>query len=381
MKIIINTTTLSGTGVTQVAVSFINECIDFPENYYHVFLSKTVARELHINQFPNNFCFYYFDSHPLYGIKGFAIRKQLHEMENKINPDIVFTVFGPACWTPTSKHVCGFANSYYVYPDSPFFDVISKIDYLRINIMKFAHKFFLKRNGKYFICETEDMTERLHKYLEISRSEVFTVSNTYNNYFVNFKLLDNKSILPPRTNNEFRFITLASFEVHKNLTILNKVIPTLISKYPELNVRFVLTIDHQMYENAFSIDAKSRIINLGRVDVKKCPQLYHECDALFLPTLIESFSANYPEAMIMERPILTSNYSFAKSICRDAAMYFDPRNPEAVVETIVEIVQNIELRRNLVLKGKKRVLDFGDAKTRASRYLEVLKIIHFNKIR
>ncbi|KMQ67901.1 hypothetical protein ACM39_11215 [Chryseobacterium sp. FH2] len=375
MKLIINTTTLSGTGVTQVAVSFIYECIAFPENTYHVFLSKTVSKEIKILDFPDNFHFYQFENHPLYGLKGFFTRKQLRNLESTINPDIVFSVFGPSCWTPKSKHITGFANSYYVYPESPFFKRISSKDFLRINLMKIAHRFFLKRNGKYFICETDDMSKRLAVFLHIDPSHIFTVSNTYNRYFEINSTSAKERLLPEPDKNEYRLLSLASFDIHKNLTIINEIIPIWDKKNIGKDIKFILTIDPVKYEQYFTDEAKSRIINLGRVDVKDCPQLYSESDALFLPTLIESFSANYPEAMKMEIPILTSHYSFAKSICENAALYFDPLDPEDIVSKIIQIITDKKLSEQLVYNGKERIKAFGNAGIRAKRYLDVFKSI------
>ena len=45
---------------------------------------------------------------------------------------------------------------------------------------------------------------------------------------------------------------------------------------------------------------------------------------IFLPTLLKVFIAAYPEAMKIEKPIMTSNYSFATDVCQDSALYFDP---------------------------------------------------------
>jgi len=375
MKLIINTTTLSGTGVTQVAVSFIYECIAFTENEYHLFLSKTVAREINTEDFPDNFHFYYFDHHPLYGRNGFSVRKKLRDLEQTICPDLIFSVFGPACWTPGSKHISGFANSYYVYPESPFFSKISLKDFLRINLMKAAHRFFLKRNGKYFICETEDMSQRLSEFLKVGPANIYTVSNTYNRYFETYDASARKRLLPEPSANEYRFLSLASFDIHKNLTILNELIPILNRKKMGKDIKFILTIDQAKYEKHFSTEAKARIINLGRIEVKDCPQIYAECDALFLPTLIESFSANYPEAMKMEIPVLTSGYSFAKSICEDAALYFDPLDAEDIADKMMMILNIENLSKELVEKGKKRLITFGDAKVRAKRYLDIFKSI------
>ncbi len=374
MKLIINTSTLSGTGVTQVAHSVLEECKNFPENEYHIFYGPEMAKILVPKAFPDHFYFYEFKGHPLYGLAGFSIRKKMKALEKQINPDAVFTVFGPACWTPQAKHITGFANSYYVYPDSPFFSIISRRDYFRIKLLSLGHRFFLKRNGNYFICETEDMSERLSSFLKIPRKHVFTVSNTYSSAFENEAAAD-KVFLPSPEKNEFRFLVLSSFQIHKNLTVLNQVIPLLEKYLPDHKITFVLTIDDEELKQNFSEKARSRIANLGRVEPKDCPSLYRACDALFLPTLIEAFSANYPEAMKMQIPILTSGYSFAKSICGDAALYFDPQDPTDIARKCSELVKNQNLQEKLIKNGDRRLLTFGSATERTAAYLQIISAI------
>ena len=81
MKIIINTTTLSASGATQVATSFLEESKIITEHEYFVFLSSTVEKQIDKATFPENFTFYSFPSSPLYGLKGFKARKLLRNLE------------------------------------------------------------------------------------------------------------------------------------------------------------------------------------------------------------------------------------------------------------------------------------------------------------
>lgn len=374
MRIVINCSTLSGTGVTQVAVSFIRECVNITSNEYHVFLSKTVANELKNSNFPSNFFFYTFESHPIYGIKGFTVRKRLRQLEKKINPDCVFSVFGPSWWTPVKPHLIGYAYPHYVYQDSPFFKHISFIENLKINIFRIIHVWFLKRNAKYFVCETEDVSERLTKLFNWKRENIFTVSNTYNDFF-NSYVKGRENILPERTEGEFRFLSLCSFAPHKNLVILNKVIPLLNSRIVNNKIKFILTVDVDLFKELIDDSVKSSIINLGRVDVDKCPQLYDECDALFLPTTLECFSANYPEAMQMKKPIITSDLSFATSICKDAALYFDPYDENDIVDIIDKLTKSTELIENLVKSGSNQLNIVLTPRERAEKYLDICREI------
>jgi glycosyltransferase involved in cell wall biosynthesis len=373
LNLIINASTLSATGVTQVAVSFIYECIKFTDNIYHVFMSRTVDSQIDKKDFPGNFYFYLFESHPFYELKGIRIRSRLRRLEKNIKPDCVFSVFGPSCWTPKVPHLMGYAQPYYVYPESPLFGLLNIKEKIQIYLVKVVYKYFLKKNGKYFVCETKDVSKRLADFLGISSANIFTVTNTVNGVFMKDAYRD-IHILPKRQDNEFRFLSLCSFMRHKNLTILNLVIP-LLKRKSKKTIRFVLTVDRDTLKSKLTADAMDLIINIGRIDIKLCPQLYKECDALFLPTLMECFSANYPESMYMEKPILTSYLPFATTSCNDAALYFDPLDPDDICEKIMEIVENKTLYNSLVEKGKNVLKTFDTAEERAAKYLEICECI------
>ena len=146
-------------------------------------------------------------------------------------------------------------------------------------------------------------------------------------------------------------------------------------------IRFVLTVDEVLFTQKISDEVKECIINVGKVDIATCPYLYRETDALFLPTLLECFSANYPEAMMMERPILTSNLSFATEVCGDAALYFNPMDPNDICEKILMIVTSVSLRQKLIENGRKQLTSFDSSFERARKYIDCCKrIVQLEKI-
>lgn len=374
MKLLINASTLSATGVTQVAVSFINECIKFSKNIYVVAISDTIASQLNLSLFPSNFSFFKVNVHPLFTIKSFQALRVLKNLELENNVDCVFSVFGPSYWTPKGPHLQGYAYPCYVYPDSPFFNIISIKERLKNFIYKNTHRLILTRNGKYFVSETSDVSSRASKFLKCSPENMYTVSNTFSHFFNDF-IPESVNYLPALKENEFRFLSLCSFAPHKNLEILNKVIPILKERLKEKKITFVLTVDEELYKKKINEDVRKSIINIGRVDVAKCPQLYQECNALFLPTLLECFSANYPESMKMRRPILTSNLSFATGVCENASIYFDPLDPNDISEKIIELATHPNLVNKLVLEGVQQIKKFLSSEERAEKYLEICNTI------
>lgn len=375
MKIIINSSTFKGTGVTQVAVSFINECSRIMGNEYYVFLSPNVANNLDRSKFGNNFIFYEFGKHSLYGLKGWPDIIRMKRLEKKIKPDIVFSVFGPSLWTPRAPHLQGYAYGHYVYKDSPLYDIMSKKEKMGVALRQFLHINLLKKEGDFFVSETEDVSRRLHELYHIGEDKLFTVSNTASAHFLNYS-----SKYKQRVDfNDFKFYILSSNAPNKNLKILNSVIPLLKSKNLNKRVMFYVTIPKEDYQRIFDENVQDSIINVGPLRIADCPAFVDSCDALFLPTLLECFSASYPEAMLLGKPILTSNLSFATTICGDAALYFNPLDPEEIVDNISIIVNSPSLYKELAEKGKERVKMFPSPHGRAKAYLEICnKIIERN---
>lgn len=374
-KLLINASTLKGTGVCQVALSFIHECLRYKDIEFFVFLSQTMSEKIDTTCFGNNFHFYHITHHPIYGLKGFKEKIRMKKIEKEIHPDCVFSVFGPSCWKPQSPHLMGYAYPHYVYPDSPLFNLMSIKEKFSRGVLKLLHKFFLKNDGKYYVCETEDVSNRLSHFLNVDAINIFTVSNGYNHYFKAFSRSNFKPLLPHKDNNEHRFLLLCSPYQHKNIAVLNQVIEKLVENNYPYSIRFIVTISNDDYYRIFTKKSRAFIYNVGVLHPSQCPQIYYESDYLLSPTLLECFSANYPEAMFMRKPILTSDLPFATTVCGDAALYFDPLNSSDIVSKIINVISNQELKEFLIKKGLDRLSVFSSAEERADKYIELCRFI------
>jgi glycosyltransferase involved in cell wall biosynthesis len=366
MILIVNTSNLRQGGGIQVALSFINELIKFPENEYHVFLGHDVFLQINSKTYPNNFYFYHILHSPASLRYAFLIINKLIKLENSINPDCVITVFGPSYWTPKSPHLLGYAQGYYLYPESPYFRRINFFRKKKINLLKIIHRFFFLLNAKNFLIESEDAKKRLSIFLNINLNNIHVISNTYHAVFK--KEIRNYHLLSARKG-EIRLITITSYYGHKNLEIIKETIDHL-KKKSSLKFVFVLTINSSLFESKFK-DFKENIINLGPLPIESCPSAYNECDLMFLPSLIEIFTATYPEAMKMKLPILTSDLPFAHSICGNAAEYFDPLNSEDIANKIIFLATNRNRQKELIQFGLKRLEEFETPNSRARRILNL----------
>ncbi len=368
MKIMVNTASTFKGGGVQVAHSFIEECKKFPENEYHVVLGTTIGGILNQESFPDNFKFYKIGYRP--ATKVFSLRGAsgfFKQLESKIKPDAVFTTSGPAYWRPKAPHVAGYNLPHYVYPDSPFMTRLPFKNKVKWNLKGAILKHFFNRDADAYVVQTEDVNQRLKKYL--GTDKVYTVTNTFSAKYLNPKEVVNK--LPVKKNGEFRLLTLSAWYPHKNIEIIKPVVDALREKNAG-KIKFVLTLPQEIYEKHFPDNYRKCVINIGPVKIDEAPSLYNECDAMFLPTLLECFSASYAEAMVMQKPILTSDMGFAHTVCHNAALYFNPVDPADIADKIIRLYNSAELQQELINKGNETVKQFGSAQERAAKYLEII---------
>lgn len=369
MTIIVNTASTFKGGSVQVAVSFIESCRKFPRHTYHVVLSEALYRLIRVESFPSNFCFYRIGFRP--ATRVFSLRSHsrfLEDLEARVRPDCVFTTSGPAYWRPRAKHLMGFNLGHYIYRDSPFFRSLSWSRNLYWRLKGAVIKYFISRDADAYVVQTDDVNERLRRWIRSDR--VYTVTNTYSSYFEQARgLLPSTS---DRLGDEFRLLMLSAWYSHKNFGIVRKII-ALFRKRGVNGVRFVLTLPNGVFENFFLQEEREYIDNVGPVMPNECPKLYQDCDAVFLPSLLECFSANYVEGMVMRKPILTSDLSFARTVCGEAALYFDPLDAEDVASKIEALRASRSLQRRLVVLGAERLQVFLNAEERASKYLQLCR--------
>ena len=134
--------------------------------------------------------------------------------------------------------------------------------------------------------------------------------------------------------------------------------------------RLVRTIQHR----ARSLGVHDRIENQGPVPVAQGPELYRRSHVCFLPTVLESFSAAYPEAMAMGLPIITTDLAFARDLCGDAALYFQPNNARSAAAQLLRVTQDGSLRRRLVQEGMKVLGTLPSSAQQYQRYRELLDV-------
>ncbi len=300
----------------------------------------------------------------------FKATKELSDIEKDFKPDFVFTLFGPSLWRPKGLHLTGFAIPHYVYPESPYFHRQN----LKKKFMHFLRSktkmILFRRNSDYYWTESDDVSERLAKLLRIKQSKVLTVSPRNHQLFDHFKLEKSYEL-----KESFTLLTISAYYPHKNFEIFPLVIKEIRKLNSKFNIRFLTTLKEKDFKQLTQDEVYPEWLNLGPMKIQDCIELYQNADAMFLPTLLESFSASYTEAMQTGTPIITSDLPFAHYCCQDAAFYIDPQNAISIAHSIIELMEDSTMRYELVKNGKRRLGELTSGARPEERYLDIMQNI------
>lgn len=366
MKFLINASNIRGGGGQQVADSICGMLYKYEQHYFIVVLNPNFKHtEDRIRHFENVKVFYY-DIRKSIALLLSGRDKYLDEIVEKYNINAVLTVFGPSFgWCPKVPHLCGYARPQLVLKDSPHYASYGIIEKLRLYFLKFL----FKRASSIYYTENPYISNLVKDMFD--NAEVYTITNYYNQIFDQPEKWVEKQ-LP--SFDGVTLLTVSTSNPHKNYPIIPLIALCLKKKYPNFNFRFVLTISENDLDN-IPDEIKANIIFLGWTDIAECPSLYKQASIMFMPSLMECFTATYPEAMRMGVPIVTTDLEFASGLCEEAACYYNAVDAENAAEAIYKVATNHQYATKLVANGKKQLNKYDNYEQRADKLIAILEKI------
>jgi glycosyltransferase involved in cell wall biosynthesis len=364
MKIMINATNLKSGGALQVAGSLFQSWSESSQNHeFHFVCGPALA---HLKSYTPHVHCYYYPKHPSYlSVELFRFRKYMGKLEQSIKADVVLTVFGPSLWRPKANHLCGFANGIYLFHNDPYIEAAYppyRLKFWKYAIYRSALLYTLRKNADAFWVETITAQLELQKNTGFQSRHIHVVGNTYPEIL---------SYHEKSTATVPQLLMLSAYYPHKNFELIPKIIGLLSER--KLQVCFLLTLPENTFsELAKSVTDQSYLKNLGPIATEQIQAAYDRSDIVFIPSLLETFSSNFPEAMQSGKPIICSDRSFAKDICNDAALYFDPLSATDAVQKIEKLVQDPNLQEQLKAKGFARLQQMETPHSRAEKLLKLL---------
>ena len=181
-----------------------------------------------------------------------------------------------------------------------------------------------------------------------------------------FRIIDDPAVLDRLRYNHLlpdRFIlSVGSLEPGKNRT-------TLLKAFAELRRRGVehkLAVAGQRawkcgsdFRLAEELGLKGEVIFTGYVAPEEMPALYNAADLFVFPSLYEGFGLPVLEAMACGVPVVASNVSSIPEVAGDAALLTDPRDADALCDTMERALKDSGLKSDLRQRGLERAATFS----------------------
>lgn len=271
----------------------------------------------------------------------------------KISPDLVFTMGNFATPTPV-RQVLLLHYPHPAYPDeTEVWHRLRGFDWLNVRVRNAVFDRRLPYTDT-LLVQTRTMQTRIRRqYPAVSVVEL--LPNAYT------QLTGQAMYQLPfvREPGHRYLLCLSRYYPHKNLEILVGVAHLIQQR--NLPYRILLTIEPGQHRNARRLLAQinqqnlqSVLINLGAVSGNHVASLHGQVDGVLLPTLLESFTAIYADALHFGVPIFTSRRDFSVEICGNCAWYFDPLSARSIVDSLEVGFNNSGLLAQKIADGRAR---------------------------
>jgi glycosyltransferase involved in cell wall biosynthesis len=213
---------------------------------------------------------------------------------------------------------------------------------LRLAVLKLFWFTLPARRVKYITVISEFIKRELVRTTGIREGKIRVV----------YDCISDEIIPSPREFNRERPVILQiGTTPNKNL---HRVIPALEGLNVTLVIIGKLTEEHLALLTKHNIDYRNHFNLLYNEVLDK----YREADILLFASLYEGFGLPILEANAIGRPVITGNNTSLPEVAGDAALVIDVENIEKIRESVVRIISDDTLRRDLVARGFKNITRF-----------------------
>ncbi len=366
-KILIDASNIYSGGAVQVGLTFIRESFNYKAYTFFFIVNIKLKNELVRAgvRIDNNFLFV--DKSPSVSI---TTRNKMLTVEKSLEPDLVFTIFGPTFVNFKATHVTGFANGWVSHSSMrDFISVFKKPTVIFSKLLKYLTIAYQIRKADFFILETEYAASKFKRRLMLEDERVFVVDNSFPSSFLDYTF---KEAQPKK--DLFGILCLSAYYPHKNL----ESIPYVALELHRLKMgkfKFILTLDEISFKKISSISkalgVSEFIENRGYQCVDDLPYLYEEMSMVYSPSKLETFSAVYLESLHANKVLMLNDKKFARDICGEAAIYVNSQNFKEVAVKISEIMRN-EISFDSLSDSAKQVLSlYSSPRKKINKYFEI----------
>ncbi|MDR1180544.1 MAG: glycosyltransferase family 4 protein [Bacteroidales bacterium] len=218
---------------------------------------------------------------------------------------------------------------------------------------------FACKKADVIIAASQQTKEDLIRFFHIKEEKIQVIYQPCNAIFSSKPTEKQKQEVKEKLNLPDLFILMVgNIEKRKNIiNVINAV------QYQDVNIPLVIVGK----ESGYALELKKQIAQRNIKNVRFChdvpssdlPAVYALANMFIYPSFFEGFGIPIIEALSCEAPVITSNTSCFKETGGNAVLYVDPNSDEEIAQAIYVILNDSELRANLIQKGRKQIKKFS----------------------
>lgn len=357
MKILLNASTLVVGGGLQVAQSFIEHTVNKSNCEFLYVVTQVVFDRLdsNIQGAPNIFVVERSPAHPIYGRKS---KKKIIAVANDFRPDLVYSIGFPSYINFKGAEIGRYTNPWEISTDPLPWHVYREVTSKVLIWLGIRYRRYWARKSSYIETQTEQAKVGICRNLKFPKNKVYVVPNSANQLFS----IDQARLLATEKEGNLVFCLAADYP-HKNLMSIPEV-ARILSIDHGIDARFIVTLPEdsptwvEIQNRLVEYDLRQSVQNVGVLTLNECFEYYLRSKAVFLPTLLEIFSATYLEAMSMGVPIVTTDKDFSRDNCGEAACFFAEGDYSLAASHIARLINEVDYFDEMRRRGFSRLKEF-----------------------
>lgn len=231
-------------------------------------------------------------------------------------------------------------------------------DFLKNDLVKLTEwtKYSVAQATKIIAVSKTTKKDVIEAY-KVSEDKVQVIYNGYEK-----KHIASESKLGSHIGSHPYILYVGTLQPRKNITTLIAA----FDKFKEIYPEFKLVIAGKkgwLYEKIFlevtDLGLEDDVYFTDYISDNQLIFLYKNAFCFVMPSLYEGFGIPPLEAMSFGCPVVSSFVSSLPEVAGEAALYFDPKNKEELVEKLKLLKTDKKMRLELIKKGKLRVKQFS----------------------
>ncbi|BDA75716.1 group 1 glycosyl transferase [Rivularia sp. IAM M-261] len=235
------------------------------------------------------------------------------------------------------------------------------------------------KKSKTIITVSENSKRDILEFYDVDPDKIYVTYQAVNQNYLNASQ-DKLELFLKRYNLEPQkyILFVGAIEPKKNVS-------RLIDAYAAMDTDLQLVIvgkkawlwekEIKQIESAFGAEWTRKVKILDFVKNDSLKYLYQGAFCFVFPSIYEGFGLPPVEAMGFGCPVITSKTSCLSEVCGNAALYVDPYDADDIQKNIEKLVNQPQLRDQLISSGKERIKFFSLENYAQNLYQAYAKVI------